>query len=138
MKSATFLNTKEKEKNKLIFELVERFYYEGERIVIFCLSQDRAQEIDRFLWTYKQESFIPHKIFTYEEEEALEKIAIVYTEINPISAKILIADEKPSLGYSMAFERIYEFVEQSKEAIIESRKRYKLYKDNGFLMHYEE
>ncbi len=138
MKQANFLNTKNKEKNKIIFELVERLYYEGEKVLIYCKSEERASELDRFLWTYKQESFIPHRIFHYEEAEAPEIIAIVTEEINPIGADSIIVDEKCRLDFSQQFKKIYEFIEQSKEDIIDSRKRYKFYKDNGFIMHYEE
>ncbi|MCX7990910.1 MAG: DNA polymerase III subunit chi [Proteobacteria bacterium] len=138
MKSATFLNVKEKDKNKLLFELVERFYYEGEKIVIFTSDEDRANELDRFIWVYKQESFIPHKIFKYSEEDAPEKIAVVYEELNPITAKVLIVYDKCNLNFAVNFERIYEFVEQNRDDILESRKRYKFYKEKGFLMHYEE
>lgn len=138
MKSAIFLNIKEKDKNKLLFELIERFYYEGEKVVIFTSTQERANELDRFIWIYKQESFIPHKIFTYSEEDALEKIAIVYNKLNPFSANVLIVYDKCDLDFALNFEKIYEFVEHTKEAIIESRKRYKFYKDKGYVMHYEE
>lgn len=138
MKSAIFINVKEKDKKKLLFELVERFYHEGERVVIYCSNEDIANDIDRFLWVFKQESFIPHKIFKYIEEDALEKIAIVYTEQNPILTKILISYDKCDLAFASTFEKVYEFVEPSKEAIIESRKRYKFLKENGYLMHYEE
>lgn len=138
MKSATFLNVRDKDKNKVLFELVERFYYEGQKVVIFTASIDMANELDRFIWVYKQESFIPHKIFTYSETDSLENIAIVIDNLNPISAQILIAYDKCDMSYALTFEKIFEFVENSKDAIIESRRRYKFYKDNGYVMHYEE
>ena len=44
----------------LTCRLVERVREEGLRVLIHCPDQERARHLDRLLWTYRQDSFIPH------------------------------------------------------------------------------
>lgn len=138
-KNCYFFDTVENEKDKLIFELVYKIFKKNRRVVIYTNTEERANDLDRFLWIYKQEAFLPHKIFTYEEKEAIENIAIVTEELNPIEAKEIILDTPCSSNFASNFEVIFDFVDQSSEIRIkESRLRYKLFRDLGYSMHYQK
>lgn len=132
-----FLDTKDKEKR--IFEIVLNQYNENHKIILYTNNEERADYLDRFLWIYKQETFIPHKIFKYVEEESMENIAIVFEEINPINAKKIILDMPCSLNFAKQFYEIYDFVDSSTaKTLKESRERFKQYKNAGFSMNYEK
>lgn len=47
----------------LICELVEKYYTEGKRVLIFLEDKNKSSALDEYLWTFKQASFIPHAIF---------------------------------------------------------------------------
>ncbi|MCX7771127.1 MAG: DNA polymerase III subunit chi [Proteobacteria bacterium] len=135
MKNCYYVDTKEKE--KYIFSLIEQLYKDGLKITIFSQNKDRAEELDKILWTMKQESFIPHKIFKYDEPDALESVAIVCQEINPINASVLIMDSPCSISYALNYDTIYDFVDKSSdESLQKSRERYAKFKEKKCNMHY--
>lgn len=135
MKNCYFVDTVDK--NKYIFSIIEQNYKEKTKVVIFTNTKERAEEIDRILWILKQESFIPHKIFKYEELDALEPVAIVFEEINPINADTLIMETPCSINFASKFNIIYDFVDKtSDEALQKSRERYAKFKDMKYNMHY--
>lgn len=132
MKACIFHDLNSGQKDKKIFDLVEHAYSQGDRVLIYAPSEARAAFIDRFLWTLRQESFIPHKIFLKNEDNAAEPVGIVTLEINPIKAKTLIADGRCSIAFASGFETIHEFVDRSTAETHEaSRKRYSGYRDLG-------
>ena len=135
MKTCYFIDTVDKD--KYIFLLVEQHYKDKIKLVIYTDSKERAEEIDRLLWIFKQEAFIPHKIFKYEESDALEPVAIIYHEINPISAETLIIDTPCSISFASKFNFIYDFVDKSSdESLQKSRERYVKFKEIKYNMHY--
>ncbi|GAB4439131.1 MAG: hypothetical protein OHK0040_10600 [bacterium] len=138
-KHCYFFDTTETEKDRLIFELVYRIFNKNEKVVIYTDTDERANDLERFLWVYKQEAFIPHKIFRYEEKDAMEKVAIVTEELNPIDANKIILDVPCSSTFASNFEVIFDFADRSSEKKIkESRMRYKLFRDMGYTMYYQK
>lgn len=135
MKNCYFVDISDK--NKYIFSVVEQIYKDKIKAVIYTDSKERAEEIDKLLWVLKQESFIPHKIFKYEEQDALEPIAIIFEEINPINAETLIMDSPCSVSFASKFKIIYDFVDKSTdETLQKSRERYAKFKELKYNMHY--
>jgi DNA polymerase III subunit chi len=115
--------------DRRLFEIVEQAYNKHERVLIFVQGEERAASIDRTLWIIKQEAFIPHKIFDRNEPDATVPIGIVTSEMNPIGAKILIADGHCSLDFACSFDRIHEFVNRSSPQIQEAcRERFRSYR----------
>lgn len=139
MRNCTFMDIRTSSREKKIFEIIERLYNDGSTALLFTSSEERANELDSFLWTFRQESFIPHRIFLYDEENPLEKVAIVFREFNPLETKNLIADAPCSLKFALKFDQVYDFVDHStKEKLEASRERYKIYKGKDFNLHYEK
>lgn len=139
MKSCVFIDTENKDKDKKLFEIVEKLYKDGKKILIYTSTFDRAKELDRILWVLKQESFLPHKIFKYEEKEALEPIAIVYDQIKPINTDILVIDSPCSMEFAAKFANIFDFVDRTnKETLVKSRERYASFQKLGYVMEYEK
>ncbi|MGC1181538.1 DNA polymerase III subunit chi [Legionella sp.] len=42
--------------------LLEKAYIRGHRVYVFCNNQEHAELIDELLWTFKDDSFIPHNL----------------------------------------------------------------------------
>lgn len=139
MKNCYFIDLESKDKDRMIFAIVEQIYKDNGKVIIFTKNIERAEEIDRFLWILKQESFLPHKIFKYEEPDALEPIAIVTQEFNPINSDTIILDEPCSIEFAKNFKNIYDFVDKTtEESLKKSRERYAKFKDLKYNMFYQK
>jgi DNA polymerase IIIc chi subunit len=115
--------------DRRLFEIVEQAHNRHERVLIFTQNEERAAAIDRTLWIIKQEAFIPHKIFSRTEPDSNVPVGIVTAEINPLEARILIADGHCSLDFACGFDLVHEFVNRVSPQMQEScRERYRAYR----------
>jgi len=140
MKACIFHDTSPGQQDRKIFQIVEDAYSQRLPVLIYTSSGERADAIDRFLWILRQESFIPHKIFLREEPDASVDIAIVTGEINPVDARILIADGHCGLEFACAFDTVHEFVNRSSPEMQEAcRERFRAYREKKVpLQHLKE
>ncbi len=114
---------------RVLFEIVERAYNGHEKALVFTQSEERAVALDRALWILKQEAFIPHKVFARNEPDLTVPVAIVTAEINPIDARILIADGHCSLEFALGFDSVHEFVNRISPELQEAcRERFRSYR----------
>ena len=42
--------------------LLEKAYYKGHKVYVFCDNQQDAEYLDELLWTFRDDSFIPHNL----------------------------------------------------------------------------
>ena len=137
MATCFFHNADFAQRDQKLFEIVEAAYQQHDKILIFSDSRERAVIIDRFLWSLKQDSFIPHKIFSDPGPEENVPVGIVIQEINPIGASILIADGHCGFDFAAAFKTVHEFVDRSTPERHEAcRRRFKAYRDMQFAVEY--
>jgi DNA polymerase III subunit chi len=123
--------------DRRIFEIVEQAYNRHERVLIFVRDSERAASLDRTLWIIKQESFIPHKIFDNSDADPTIPIGIVTAEINPVEARVLVADGHCSLDFACGFDSVHEFVSHASPQLLEaSRARYRAYRERQIPMNH--
>ncbi len=138
MTQCIFHDTGPAQRDRRLFEIVERAYAAKEKIVIFCPVETRAADLDRTLWILKQESFIPHMVV--REQQELDEdlpVAIAISETNPTGARTLIADAHCSLEYALNFDVVHEFVDRSSPQIHQAcRDRYRAYQSAGATVEY--
>ena len=116
-------------RDRRLFELVEDAYNRREKVLIFVQNEERAASLDRTIWIMKQESFIPHRIFGQNDPDPQVPIGIAMTEINPVEARILIADGHCGLDFACGFDIVHEFVNRSSPEIQEAcRDRFREYR----------
>jgi DNA polymerase III subunit chi len=137
MSCCVFHNTAPATHDRQLFEIVEQAYIQRQNVVVFVGDDARATAIDRALWILKQDSFIPHKIFSAIEADPGVSVAIVTCEANPNSAGILVADGHCSLDFACSFEAIHEFVNRSSAELHEAcRDRFKAYRQRQIPVEY--
>ena len=124
-----------------ICSLIRELYELGGQIII-CDSHCNLEKIDKLLWTFEQNSFLPHKI--YEHEVALDTPILLLTEkyLNNLLIfkeynSIINNFDEPIIQAENHF-KVYEFVESSEEKKIISRKKYAIYKDNNFDLNHKK
>jgi len=59
-----FVETRSNEKRATLCRQVEGFYEKGQHVLVVTDSTLAAQHLDQMLWTFSQESFVPHRIVT--------------------------------------------------------------------------
>lgn len=115
--------------------LLEKIYTEqSQSIFVNMNTREDAERFDALLWTYRDDSFIPHALY---QAEALHppRIQIGYTEnIAPITKNILINFTPTIPPFYQQFEHVIEIVFADPLAQQSARERYKQYRDQGCLL----
>ncbi|MGH6889642.1 MAG: DNA polymerase III subunit chi [Rhizomicrobium sp.] len=109
MSEVLFYHLEKRALEDVLPQLVERTLARGQRALIRTESADRAESIDRFLWTWNEESFLPHAR-EGEGDPAAQPVLIATEEGNPNGAQVLffVGGAPPGAwdGEAAAFERI--------------------------------
>ena len=73
--------------------LLEKSLERGWRVVVQSTSPERADALDAHLWTYSDDSFLPHGTWR-EQEAALQPVLLTVHEHNPNAAQVrFVVDE---------------------------------------------
>ena len=80
LEKAFFYNASHRDVVADVALLTENIFKKNNKIVIFCTDQETAEVVDDFLWSYRDDSFIPHSIKKHGES-SLNPI-IVTTDFN--------------------------------------------------------
>src|SRR5256886_10436452 len=78
--------------------LLEKSLERGWRVVVQSASEERADALDAHLWTYRDESFLPHATWRAADAEA-QPILLTVAEENPNRANVpFLIDNAGPLG----------------------------------------
>jgi len=127
--------------NQSICSLTRDLYKSGSQIIIID-TDSNLEKLDKLLWTFEQNSFLPHKIYKPNieldtpiillSEKNLNNLVIfnMYNSIiNNFDKPILAADENTE---------VYELVENYEDKKVISRNKYLAYKRNSFSLSHNE
>jgi|TARA_B100001105_G_scaffold7367_1_gene5621 DNA polymerase-3 subunit chi len=117
-----------------ICRLVEKGYKQGSKpIYIHFDSENEAKEFDSLLWTFRQESFVPHTILGNPEQEKTPVIIGWDTnQIETAEALINVSQEIPRASKSTS--KIHEIVGNDENKKNKAREKWKAYKANGSII----
>lgn len=108
--------------------LIEKAYAENNSLLIYCETINEVMLLDKLLWTYNEQSFIPHALYSQYPNEIIPiEIASSNDLIAfPIVKQILINLSEKMLDFHVNFQRIIEIVpnDESIKPIIRSRYRF--------------
>jgi len=116
--------------------IAEKAYRLGHGVYIHTADPGQARRLDELLWTFRQNSFVPHGI----EGESLDPHAAVLishkteladsTQAHKRQVLVNLAQDIP-LFFS-SFERVAEVIGQDSDNKASGRQRYKFYRDRGY------
>ena len=117
-----------------ICRLVEKGYKQGSKpIYIHFDSENEAKEFDSLLWTFRQESFVPHTILGHPEQG--ETPVIIGWDTNQIeTAEALINVSQDIPRVSKSTSKIHEIVGNDENKKNKAREKWKAYKANGSII----
>ena len=114
--------------------VTEKAFRLGQPVYLHCPDDSRAQTLDDMLWTFRQGSFIPHRIVRGEASApALEPVLIGINQPpspGPWDVLVNLSAEVPE--FFSRYERVAEVVDANAARREQSRERYRFYRDRGY------
>jgi DNA polymerase-3 subunit chi len=117
--------------------LLEKSLERGWRVVVQSTSEERADALDAHLWTYRDDSFLPHA--TWRVADAHDQpIVLAVEESNPNRASVrFLVDNAALPSDSERYERVVlVFNGDDPDAVAAARAAWKDSKSRGFEVTY--
>lgn len=118
----------------LACRLLEKAYYRAHRVFVFCDNQQDAEKLDELLWTFKDDSFIPHNL-QGEGPEPPPPVQIGFGTLPRGFNDILLNLSATRPDFYPKFRRIIEIVSNNDAAKDAARAQYRQYKKEGCDIH---
>jgi len=118
----------------LVAKLAQAAWDKDKKLLVRCWDRAHADALDEHLWTFKDESFVPHEVC--DEAERLHdreaRIVLVTRDSQPIAADILVQLAPCDLGFATGFDNVIDLVDHTDQARLEaSRTRYRAWHNAG-------
>lgn len=112
--------------------LVEKAYRSRCKVYIHFDNEDQASTFDELLWSYRDNSFIPHGLISNDELEENCPVHIGFGDQQPPNFDVLVnlASEIPATF--ARHKRLLEIVIQQDAVLTATRLHYKFYKERGY------
>jgi DNA polymerase-3 subunit chi len=117
--------------------LLEKSIERGWRVVVQSTSEERADALDAHLWTYRDDSFLPHA--TWRVADAAEQpIVLAIDDGNPNAAQVrFLVDSAPLPADADGYERmVLVFNGDDQDALAAARAAWSACKARGFAATY--
>jgi DNA polymerase-3 subunit chi len=117
--------------------LLEKSLERGWRVIVQSTSEERADALDAHLWTYRDDSFLPHA--TWRAGDAADQpVLLAVTETNPNQANVRFLIDNATLpADSQSYERVVLlFNGDDDEALAQARGAWTDCKSCGFEVTY--
>jgi DNA polymerase-3 subunit chi len=118
---------------KVLPVLIEKSLERGWRVAVQSSSDERIEALDAHLWTYRDDSFLPHG--TYKESAAAEQpVLLTINDDNPNGAAIrFLLDGSPVPPDAAAYDRVVLLFDgEDPDALEAARSRWRDAKGQGF------
>jgi DNA polymerase III subunit chi len=118
---------------RLACRIAEKAYGLGHRVHIHTDSKETSERLDALLWTFRDRSFIPHRI----EPEVCDQCPVTIGHgWTPPRCEVLINLASQTPAFFDRFERVAEIIGHEQEARDAARERYRYYRSRGCPMNH--
>jgi DNA polymerase III subunit chi len=122
---------------KVLPVLLEKSVERGWRVVVQTSSEERVDALDAHLWTFRDDSFLPHG--TFREATAQDQpVLLTIMDHNPNAATVrFLIDRAPVPEDAEQYNRVVLLFDgEDDEALAEARTRWQAAKARGFEVTY--
>lgn len=112
----------------LACRLLEKAYLRGHHIFVYCNNREETEYLDELLWTFKDNSFIPHNI-QGEGPEPPPAVQLGFQQEPRSFNDILLNLSQNVPTFYPRFNRIIEIVENNENAKHQSRNHFREYRE---------
>jgi DNA polymerase III subunit chi len=131
MTEVLFYHLEHQPLERVLPSLVEKTLERGWRAVVQAGSEERIEALDVLLWTYREESFLPHGT-KRDGHPNLQPVYLTTSEDNPNGAAVRFLVDGAAAGDLSAYTRIvYLFDGRDAAALEQARAQWTIAKDGG-------
>lgn len=122
------LNPQQHSQDRVVCQLCQKAYDNNQKTLLLTQSPQQTAHLDRQLWIFSDDSFIPHD--SDDSKDFLSPI-LIHDQPDPQGERQLLINLSPMVpAYFAQFERVIELVtEDNKES---AREHYSFYKERGY------
>ncbi len=138
MTEVWFYQLQTKPLDQVLPSLLERTLARGWRAVVQAISRERLAALDEALWTYADESFLPHGSHA-DDDAALQPVWLTLDQENPngAQARFLLEGTSAVDFLAQTYERlIVLFDGQDDEALAAARNQWRELRERGAAISY--
>jgi DNA polymerase-3 subunit chi len=115
----------------LACRLAEKAYNLQHKVYIHSAGEAQAQLLDDLLWTFRQNSFIPHSLYPAVPADR-SPVLIGWHPDPAVEADVLLNLGENIPVFFESFARVIELVDQNEAVLSQSRQRFRLYRERGY------
>jgi DNA polymerase III subunit chi len=136
MTEVLFYHLEHQPLERVLPSLVERTLERGWRAVVQAGSEERVEALDTLLWTYREESFLPHGT-RRDGNSAAQPVYLTSNEENPNGAGVrFLVDGAEAVELSGYDRVVYLFDGRDETAVAKAREQWKAAKGAGCAVTY--
>ncbi|MFT5506765.1 MAG: DNA polymerase-3 subunit chi [Gammaproteobacteria bacterium] len=114
--------------DQVICQLCQKAYESRQPTLLFTHSPEQTSILDKYMWVYKEDSFLPHDV---EEDPRIQTPILIQHEHQPIGTRELLINLSSVIPPWFAqFERVIELVTEDNKT--NSREHYQFYRERGY------
>jgi DNA polymerase III subunit chi len=138
MSEVLFYHLETQPLERVLPQLVEKTLERGWRAIIETSSSERAAAIDALLWTYRDDSFLPHAIAGAADDPE-EPVLIATDGANPNAANVRFFVDRAVPPTADGYQRIvYMFSGHDPDAVTEARVAWKALQEGNELTYWQQ
>ena len=123
---------------RVIPVLLEKSLERGWNVVVETSSQERAEELDNALWTYRDDSFLPHSLAGGDADD-LQRILITTRPHNPNQAQVRFFVDRAVPQSGEGYVRlVYMSSGHDPDAVTEARTAWKALRDGNEVTYWQQ
>lgn len=121
----------------LACRLLERIRTSGLRAVVLCPDRDQARHLDRLLWTFRDDSFLPHGLIGAVDPELTP--ILISSDGEPASETPVLLNLSNEVPAALdRFERLCEAIDNDAGVRSAGRERFREYRAKGYPLNHHQ
>jgi DNA polymerase-3 subunit chi len=122
------LNPQQHNQDRVVCQLCQKAYDSNQKTLLLTQSPEQTAHLDRQLWTFNDDSFVPHD--TDRSAEYPSPI-LIHDQPDPQGERQLLINLSSTIpAYFAQFERVIELVTEDNKQT--AREHYSFYKERGY------
>lgn len=118
---------------QFVCRLVEKAVSRGNRVMVATNDESTSNELDKMLWEYKPESFIPHHVASPDTNPTAHPAVVISHGTDDASQHDVLVNIRSTLPEQFSrFDRLIEIVVQKEDVLENTRKNFAFYKKRGY------
>lgn len=111
-------------------QLIEKAYTDNRKVFIYLNSSEEAERMDTLLWTFREDSFIPHNVYNANDDSP-PPVQIGHGAKPQHHQDILLNLSRELPAFFAQFTQVIEIVFSDPHVQQLARERYKQYRDQN-------